>query len=484
MYKSVFTKYLTVVTLVVVVGFLSMTLLQIFFSTRALAQDKQELLQENAENIARHTMLAATETKMNNGELVYVINPNTLGPFLEILAQSIDGTVMVADSSGRVLLSAGGTKNLAGQTIEPQQLPTVGADHHGVGNMGNLLDSLQYVTGVTATINDQVVGYVFVTTSAANMPQILRTNFKIYLMSVLGALFISFCVLWLLTYRLARPLRQMAAATRRFAQGDFSARVQVKGRDEVAELAEALNHMAVSLSSLETMRRSFVANVSHELKTPMTTIAGFVDGILDGTVPPNKQKYYLKIVSDEVKRLSRLVQSMLNLSCIDSGELKMTRTRFNLTEALCNVLVSSEPRIEAKRLNITGLEDCGKLEIDGDLDLMSQVLYNLLDNAIKFTNEGGDIDIRMSRRDGRAYVAVRNTGDGIPATELPQIFERYYKSDRSRSLDKNGLGLGLFIVQTVIRLHGGEITVRSVEGEFTEFSFWVPSAGTLFADVP
>ena len=476
MYKSVFTKYLTVVTLVIVVGFLSMTLLQIFLSTNALARDKQELLQENAENIARHTMMAATETKMNNGELVYVINPNTLGPFLEILAQSIDGTVMVADGSGRVLLSAGSAYNLAGRVIP--ELPAVGADYHGMGNMGGMLDSFQYVTGVTATINDRVVGYVFVSTSASNLPQILRTNFKIYLMSVLGALLISFGVLWLLTYRLARPLRQMAAATRRFAQGDFSARMQVKGRDEVAELAEALNHMAVSLSSLETMRRSFVANVSHELKTPMTTISGFVDGILDGTVPPEKQKHYLRIVSDEVKRLSRLVQSMLNLSRIDSGELKMTRVRMDLTEAMCGVLVASEPRIEAKRLNISGLEDCGRAEIDGDFDLMSQVLYNLLDNAIKFTNEGGDIDIRIDSRGGRVYVAVRNTGDGIPASELPQIFERYYKSDRSRSLDKNGLGLGLFIVQTVIRLHGGEITVRSVEGEFTEFRFWVPMAGT------
>ena len=270
----------------------------------------------------------------------------------------------------------------------------------------------------------------------------------------------------------------MAAATRRFAQGDFSVRLKVKGRDEVAELAEALNHMAVSLSSVETMRRSFVANVSHELKTPMTTIAGFVDGILDGTVPPQKQTYYLGIVSNEVKRLSRLVRSMLDLSRIDSGELKLTRVRLDLTEAMCGVLVSSEPRIEEKRLTISGLEDAVKTEIDGDYDLMSQVLYNLLDNAIKFTNEGGDIDIRMQSRDGRAYVTIRNTGAGIPAEELPQIFERYYKSDRSRSLDKNGLGLGLYIVQTVIRLHGGEISVRSVEGEFTEFSFWVPAAGT------
>ena len=278
-----------------------------------------------------------------------------------------------------------------------------------------------------------------------------------------------------MTDRFVRPLRQMAAATRSFAQGDFSVRVKVRGKDEVAELGHALNSMAVSLSSVETMRRSFVANVSHELKTPMTTIAGFMDGMLDGTIPRERQPHYMRIVSDEVKRLSRLVRSMLELSRIDSNELKLNAVPINLTEVVCSVLVSSEQRIEQKHLQITGIEECGKVEVQGDYDLMNQVLYNLLDNAIKFTNEGGCIDVRLHRADGRAYVTVRNTGAGIPAGEMPHIFERFYKSDRSRGLDKNGIGLGLYIVHTVIRLHGGEIGVRSVEGEFTEFSFWIPA---------
>ena len=208
----------------------------------------------------------------------------------------------------------------------------------------------------------------------------------------------------------------------------------------------------------------------------MTTITGFVDGVLDGTIPPEKQRYYMKIVSDEVKRLSRLVRSMLDLSRIDAGELKLNRSRVNLTELVGNVLVSSEQRIEKKHLRITGMEDCEDYAILGDYDLMGQVLYNLLDNAIKFTNEGGEIQIHLSRNSGRIYCAIRNTGDGIPPEEMPQIFERFYKSDRSRSLDKNGMGLGLYIVKTVINLHQGEITVRSVAGEYTEFSFWVPAA--------
>ena len=293
---------------------------------------------------------------------------------------------------------------------------------------------------------------------------------------MLFALILSLAFVWLMTDRFVRPLRQMAAASRSFARGDFSARVKVKGKDEVAQLGEALNNMAVSLSSVEMMRRSFIANVSHELKTPMTTIAGFIDGMLDGTIPQEKQAQYMKIVSDEVKRLSRLVRSMLDLSRIDSGELKMNTVGMDLTEIVGSVLVASEQRIEKKGITITGMEDCERQEMDGDYDLMNQVLYNLLDNAIKFTDEGGNIHIHLYRENGRVYVSIRNTGEGIPPEEMPQIFERFYKSDRSRSLDKNGVGLGLYIVHTVVRLHGGEISVRSVQGEYTEFTFWVPES--------
>lgn len=182
----------------------------------------------------------------------------------------------------------------------------------------------------------------------------------------------------------------------------------------------------------------------------------------------------MKIVSDEVKRLSRLVRSMLDLSRIDSGELKMTAVKVDLTEMVGSVLIASEQRIEQKRLTITGMEDCERQEVYGDYDLMNQVLYNLLDNAIKFTDEGGNIHIRLYRENGRVYTAIRNTGAGIPPEEMPQIFERFYKSDRSRSLDKNGVGLGLYIVHSIVRLHEGEIAVRSKQGEYTEFCFWVP----------
>ena len=477
MFKNVFSKYFSVISLIIVSSFLLMTLLQVLLFTGSIGEDKRTLLQENAHSIAHHTAIAATESQIgNNGTVIYQLDQNSMTPLLAVIGNAIDATIFVTDGNGKILLCSDGTGSpYIGNTALQTLIGEVDGDYFAVGTASGLFADRRYMAATPVVVNNHVLGYVFVSAPATTVLQTLRTNWQVYLLSMLGTLTASFVAVYVITYRIVRPLRQMAVATRRFAQGDFSARIKVKGKDEVAELADSLNHMAVSLSSLETMRRSFIANVSHELKTPMTTIAGFVDGMLDGTIPPDKHKHYMKTVSDEVKRLSRLVRSMLDLSRIDSGELKMNTVRLDLTDVVCSVLVSSEQRIEQKRLNITGLEECGKVEVDGDYDLLNQVLYNLLDNAIKFTNEGGDIDIRLTERGDRTECVIRNSGDGIPASEMPQIFERFYKSDRSRSLDKNGMGLGLYIVKTVINLHHGGITVRSVEGEFTEFAFWLPA---------
>jgi len=477
MFKSVFSKYLLVISLVVVMGFFAMTLLQIFLAADALADEKKTLLSENAANIAHQTELSATVSHVRGNTVVYELDEARLKPLLNLLAEAIDATVLVTDINGRILVVAGETESISFDRYTSLEtvVPKVEEGYYEVGNLGGLYKSSFFTAATPVLVNQRdVLGYVFASAPADALGQTVQKNIGIYAMSVFSSLLLCLVIVWWMADRFVRPLRRMAAATRRFAQGDFSARVKVKGKDEVAELGEALNSMAVSLSSVEMMRRSFIANVSHELKTPMTTIAGFLDGMMDGTIPQEKQAYYMKIVSDEVKRLSRLVRSMLDLSRIDSGELKMNRVRMDLTEVACSVLVASEQRIEKKNLTITGLDTSDRVEVEGDYDLMNQVLYNLIDNAIKFTDEGGSIDIRLQRVDNKAHVVIRNTGAGIPADEMPRIFERFYKSDRSRGLDKNGVGLGLYIVHTVVRLHGGEVAVRSVEGDFTEFSFWIP----------
>ena len=241
----------------------------------------------------------------------------------------------------------------------------------------------------------------------------------------------------------------------------------------MGQLAMALNNMAQSLSTTENARRSFTANVSHELKTPMTTISGFVDGILDGTIPPEQERHYLTIVSGETKRMSRLVRTMLNLSRIEAGEMEIKHSKFNIVETICQALFLFETQIEEKNLDVRGL-DHDKVMVDADPDLVHQVVYNLIENAVKFVNEGGYLEFGFSSDVKNTYISVKNSGAGLSKEEIPKIFDRFYKTDRSRGLDKNGVGLGLYIVRSIVSLHGGEIIVRSNEGEFVEFVFSLP----------
>ena len=266
----------------------------------------------------------------------------------------------------------------------------------------------------------------------------------------------------------------MSAAAKQFAIGDFSYRVRVHGSDELAELGKAFNDMADSLDALESSRRSFVSNVSHELRTPMTSIGGFIDGILDGTIPAQKHEYYLNIVSGEIRRLSRLVVAMLNMSKIEAGELDLKPQRFDISEMIFRTMLGFEQLIDNKHIEVRGLDTLENNLVTADKDMINQVVYNLIDNAVKFTPEGGYIEVSSKSDIEKVIIKIRNSGKGIPSEELDKIFERFYKIDKSRSYDVKGAGMGLYIVKTIIELHGGQIVARSEPGEYAEFIFQLP----------
>ena len=374
LFKSIFSKYFTVLSLIIIVSFAAMGGMQMLLSSRYWVADKRELLDDNARIIAQNITLNSTLSDEGDS---YQISPY-FSLQLQERASASGSNVLITNTDGQVILCSDGV-NCAqlGKKVPVSIINTLEEKNHfTVGTLGDIYESRQYTAGRPVIFSNSATpsGYVFVSASASGMNDTLMNNLQVFFLSALGVLTLTFIVLYAMTYRLVRPLRQMAAATRRFGVGDFSARIPVHGQDEVAELATSLNNMAVSLSSVEGMRRSFVANVSHELKTPMTTIAGFIDGILDGTIPEEKRNYYLKIVSDEVKRLSRLVKSMLDLSRIDNGELRLNPVRFDLTEVACSVLVSFERRLDEKRITVEGLEDCGRVDVNGDYDLIGQVV--------------------------------------------------------------------------------------------------------------
>lgn len=325
------------------------------------------------------------------------------------------------------------------------------------------------------------VRFVVSSRSAAVITQRLGEATRLNVLVVILVMALAIPLVWVLIQRQMKPIKQMTAAARRMAHGQMDVRVDVDDTDtaELNELALAFNNMAQALAQSERKRQEFVANVSHELKTPMTTISGYMDGMLDGTIPPEQQPRYMEIISGEVKRLSRLVRSMLEVSRIQDQGIPDERKRsFDLCQTVGEVLLSFEQKINSKKLEVeTDLPDQGARTL-ADPDAITQVVYNLIDNAVKFCPEGGTLGLRVQEAKGGKYlVSVRNTGATIPAEELPLVFDRFHKTDKSRSADREGWGLGLYIVKTIILSHEEDIYVTSRDG-VTEFSFTLPKATT------
>ena len=474
--RSLFVKYLRIVMVIVFTSFVVLGSVMMIAFSKYTKDDKRKLLTQSAASMSSITSAV---------DLTSAEAPPLLTLFVQSFSMNIDADIFITDLDGSVIFGAyANSTSIAGDNFTPPTNipPEIAAQaaagsYTGSGRKNGIYGSSYYVVGVPlrSAVNPEAsVGAVFAATSAGTVTEYQFAAFQMFLIAAGASFLLSFCVVGIFAYRLVKPLRQMSAAAKSFGSGDFSVRVPVTSQDEIGQLAVSFNNMADSLSNSESTNRSFIANVSHELKTPMTTIAGFIDGILDGTIPPERQSYYLGIVSDEVKRLSRLVQTMLNLSRIDNGKLQLRPVAFDLSDTVLSTVLTFEKIIEEKQIDVRGLDTLSPHTVYGDRDLLHQVVYNLVENAVKFTNTGGCITFAVTDSIDRIAVSIENSGIGIAADELPMIFEKFYKTDKSRSQDKNGMGLGLYLVKTIIRLHGGDIAVASVVNQSTRFSFFIP----------
>lgn len=475
MKTSLFKKYFLLTSCFLLIGFTILGMLLAGFLANFWKNEKQEQLYNNITSIAS---LFARSVGTYNGQGVLYLSETTIVS-LQIASLSNDADIFMVYPDGTYLYcSDSNTPSCPHRTYTiPKDIveKAINGGFNQASTFGSMYDKPQYAVGVPIrTQGGVLVGAAFAATPTDSLTSYTADILKMFLLAAAIVIVFTFVGVYMITYRLVRPLHAMADAAKSMSRGDFSNRIPVTSDDEIGALAIAFNNMSQSLSASEQMHRSFIANVSHELKTPMTTIAGFIDGILDGTIPYDKQKHYLRIVSDEVRRLSRMVATMLNLAKFEAGELKVNPSKFSLTDLVCRTLIPLEQLITNKQLEIRGLEDCDSVELTADRDMLSQAVYNLIDNAIKFTNPGGYIEFGIAEKDGRVFFSIRNSGTGIPMNDLPHIFERFYKSDKSRSMDRKGTGLGLYIVKTVISMHHGQIVAKSAEGEYTEFDFWLP----------
>ena len=473
--KTLFRKYLKITSLIILVSFLCLGSVMVVFVSRYWNMERRELLLQNAHGVSN---IAATSL-LKEDKNTFTIDRNRMEEFVSAFSENIDACILVTDVDGKIVMSHNDVRlqaNVDGTstTLDKDILDYVirNGQYYGKTDLGGYFGEKYGVAGVPIVVTNEngvetTIGAAFAASSLAAVTGFQAEVIKMFFLAGIAAFMVAFGVTWLYSYRMTRPLRTMCDATKSFAMGDFSVRVPVFSDDEVGELAKAFNQMAETLANSESMNRNFIANVSHELKTPMTTISGFIDGIIDGTIPPEKEQYYLGIVSTEVKRLSRLVKTMLDLSRIDSGKMVLRRARFDISNTIFVALLSFESKIDEKKIEIRGLEDSQPIFVDGDPDMIHQVLYNLLENAVKFTNVNGYIEIHAVEEPERVTVSIRNSGPGISPDDVKMIFDRFYKTDKSRSQDKNGMGLGLYIVKTMVQLHGGEIHVESVEDRST-----------------
>ncbi len=401
---------------------------------------------------------------------------------LDVASEVSGSDLIICDASGRIILCSDvltgcDHHNLSVDRIYLDKVIRQGGDV-ATGLIKGLYDDSRYVvsTPISDPVTGKNIGIVIV-----SRPTILTTGVMTKINSIfvmVSFLVVVICIIavGIIVGRQNDPLKQMARVARSFGHGDLNARVRLNADypEEIEDLALAFNNMATELQKSEYQRREFVANVSHELKTPMTTISGYVDGILDGTIPENRHRYYLQIVSDETKRLSRLVRSMLDISRLQDGVIgEDKKVHFDMEEVVGQVLITFEKKITDKLLNVDVDMPEHPVYTMASQDMVTQVIYNLIDNAVKFCPEGGTLGLKIRQGGGKIYVSVSNDGDTIPPEELPLVFDRFHKLDKSRSQNRDGWGLGLYIVRTIVSGHGENISVTSRDGK-TEFTFTMP----------
>lgn len=444
------------------------------FIQKYVQSESQKSLYQSAEAVAE---LASAYESIGDLENNWEFHIN-----LSFAAEAAGTDTVICDETGVVILCSCSEFRCAHLGLQVPQTFVDQVIQEGktadAGILQGLYDDSRSVVSIPiiSQADGEASGIVIASTGQTQVVGVIRQMTDIFLMTGAVVLLLAVIACSALMRRTSQPLKDLAGAARRFGHGNLDARVELDEHNpaEIEELAVAFNNMADSLEKSEQQRKEFIANVSHELKTPMTTIAGFMDGMLDGTIPPEQHRHYMQIVSDEVRRLSRMVRGMLDISRLQDQTIpEEKKTVFDLCEAAGQVLVSFEQKITQKQLDVQVDMPNEATYTLADADSITQVIYNLMDNAVKFCQQGGTLGLKIQPEDKKIFVSVSNTGLTIPENELSRIFDRFHKTDKSRSVDRDGVGLGLYIVKTIICSHGEDISVTSRDG-LTVFTFSLP----------
>ncbi len=468
--KTIFYRVFVTVQAILLFSMLCIGVFSFTFLGQYVIESKAATLKENANQISEMAALSL-DSVGEDGDRFVKFSMSAVSNFSQC-------AVSIVNTSGEVYYEERYAKNnVSAHNLSIERMNDVlsGKKTEYIGRMEKMGNQMVLLISSPIVYKGTNAGAVVI---VVPVPQLQKARHEImavlvwvYFLSMILASVISF----FLARRIVKPIRQLNRAAKQIADGDFKMRVDEDAAGEVGELTRTFNAMTESLENLENMRSSFISNVSHELRTPMTTISGFVEGILDGTIPPEKHKEYMQIVLAESHRLSKLVSNLLVSSRVEQG-LKLDMKSFDYTESLRVGIIQFESALSEKNIRVSVNFEEDPMMATGDTDTIRQVITNLLDNAAKFTPKGGWLDITVKKKNGKIITEITNSGDGIEPENLKRIWERFYKTDRSRSEDKNGVGLGLSLVKNILKQHGQTIEAESVPGEYTRFIFTLEAA--------
>ena len=475
--SSIFPRYMSAFLMIIFVSFTILTVIISSMTVQAASEQRKEDAQQNVALLKTYVDDMWENSFPHSSFEQFIRKNNTeIMTMMSILSRRSDETsIFITTPDGRILLSTDGS--YLGKRISDGEVLSVLTSQNSTvysqlySDMGGLLPKK---SGMYASVFNFGVssydGTLIVCYGDGRHDALSQSTIKTVILASLWVMIASFVAVYFISEKIVSPIRQMSVATKRFSAGEFDTKIPVEGSDEIAELATAFNSMADSLANLEYMRSSFLANVAHDLRTPMTSISGFIDGILSGAIPQEQQSYYLGVIGQEIRRLSRLVSNLLDISRMEAGNRKFEKTPFDICETARIILLTFEAKIDAKKLNVEFDAPEDRLYVYSDKDAVYQVLYNLCDNAVKFSRDGGLYRITIKEAGDKVSVSVFDEGIGVSKEDLPNVFDRFYKSDKSRGLDRTGVGLGLYIVKTIMDNLGEQITVDSVQGEYCNFT--------------
>ena len=473
MRKSVSVAFFSLMSTLLIFGTVIMGGSELVLFSNYFAQERYDVLDEVVNVAQRTASHLVQEAALPEGEELEALNTK-----LELIGESAEVYLFFTDCDGNVVL-ASDPDDLAGDVVEASVLEKSAKakeNYHIFGTLDGVLTEKSYISvHEMRSESGECTGYLFLCSSGDRLVEFRKEFFSNFFLSACLMLLVASVLTKVMMHKLTDPIQKVTDAAQRFGGGDLSVRVEgVDGEGEVADLARTFNKMADNIQSNDNSRGQFMGNIAHELRTPMTTIKGFIDGMLDGTIPPEETKHYLGIVSQETGRLARLVQNMLDITKLEAGEVPIHAQTYDLWKTVTDVVLSDEQRIEDGKIDIQGLGG-DPLLIYADPDFVHQVVYNIVDNAIKFTPAGGTISFAAERRGNMVEVRIENTGAGIAPEALPFVFERFYKEDRSRGMNTRGSGLGLHICKILVNLSGGQIHAESEEGNWCRFVFTLPA---------